>query len=342
MVYRTLKALIVQGLFFSTLATAQGIFIEKPRPGDGLDDVQEFVIVVGGEPERVDFYLNDQLLLARQEAPFNFTVRWDTRFRNEVRVVASYVGGVTAEAHEVYREIVADVREEVERFQFFPFLERPLGEITWEMTFKGRKVRPELFELAKNYPLNLVVALDTSGSMMFSIEEVAAPLRELMTWCLDAGFTVRFLVFDRSPRLIRLEDLPADLGTLYQGQGKSVVWDSIATATELFPKGPRRMLLLISDGADDGSIHSAESAAIYLKKSHAVLVWANPTKLKVKQLAQVATMSGGFVVDTRAHDAWGSLRFLIGNQYHLLAPDAGWPLEFKTSKGRVWYPQWPE
>ena len=343
MFYGTLKALMIQSLFLWTLAAnAQSVFIEKPRPGAALADTQDFVVVAGGTPQRVDFYLNGRLILARQERPFNFSVSWDTRFRNVVRVVAHYADGTSAEAEQVYQEIVADIREEVEVFQFFPFLERPLDSSRWKLIHKGQQIQPQVFEKADKFTLHLVIALDTSGSMMYSIEDVADPLRDLMKWCFDEGFSVKFLVFDRSPRLIRIEDLPADLKQLYQGQGKSVIWDTIATASELFPRGPRRLLLLVSDGADDGSIHGVDSAAVYLKKSNAALVWVNPTKLKVKQLAQLATVSGGFVVDARARNSWDSLSFLIQNQYHLLAPQASWPIDFKPSRGRAWYPRWPD
>ncbi|MDJ0842254.1 MAG: hypothetical protein QNK37_37480 [Acidobacteriota bacterium] len=334
------KALALQGLFLCLGVSAQTIIIEKPGRNEPLQDQQEFVIsTFGGVPERVDFYLNGRLVLARREAPYTFTIRWNTRYKNTVRVVAHFPGEEPVSITRDYQEIQVDVEEEIEVFQFFPFLDRPLGD-GWRVTSKGKPTTPQAFEPATRFPLELIIALDTSGSMMFNFDELEKPVRGLIEWCKARNFPLTFLIFDRKPNLVRLENLPPSLKDLYRERPSSVVWDTIATASGLFKESPRRVLMIISDGGDQGSRHNPETASDYLRKSGAALIWVSPENLPNKELSKLCKNSGGFSVYTGGRDPWPGIIYLLDKQYHLLAPEAAWPVDIKLKKGRIWFPRW--
>ena len=334
------KALVLQGLFLCMGLYAQSVIIEQPGRNTPLQDVQKFVIsTFGGVPDRVDFYLNGRLLLARREAPYEFTIRWNTRYKNTVKVVAHFPGEAPVSVSRDYQEIKVDVVQEIEAFQFFPFLNRPL-EAGWRMTSHGKVVTPQTFEPATHFPLELIIALDTSGSMMFNFDELEQPLRGLIAWCKERNYPVTFLIFDRTPSLVRLENLPPTLKALYRERPSSVVWDTIATASGLFKHSPRRVLMMVTDGGDQGSRHTADTASDYLRKSGASMIWVTPTNLQNKELSKLCRESGGLVVHTAGRDPWPGLVYLLDKQYHLLAPDAAWPVNIKLKKGKIWYPRW--
>jgi len=331
----------LQGLLFCATLTAQNLHIEKPGRGETLQDTQEFVIVAtDGTPTRVDFYLNGRLILARREAPYVFNVRWNTQYKNTVKLVGHFDGLDPVVVSQDFEEIVVDVEEELKIFQFFPFIEQVPVDGSWTITSNGRAIKPQTFEPASKLPLNLIIALDTSGSMMFAFDDLEAPLRQLLAWCKEKNHPVRFLIFDRQPSLIKLENLPPTLKGLYRERGSSVVWDTIATAGELFPVGPRRVLLLISDGGDQGSRHSPASAEVYLRKSGAAMIWINTANLVNKDLSRLCDLSGGFAALAGERSPWPGIFHLLAGQYHVLAPDATWPVKLKVSKGRIWYPHW--
>ena len=187
--------------------------------------------------------------------------------------------------------------------------------------------------------MNLVILLDISGSMIGSLEAVTPGFRMLTEWLEKQKPTPHLVVFDQEPRL-RESGLPTDLAALYKGVARSVIWDAMAAAIELPSQGPRRVILLISDGADDGSQHDSESLGALFKKSGASLIWVNPTKPRNRELSKLAIDSGGFIFAGEPTGFWRALIRRLENQHHLLAPDAAFPIELRVSPGEVWYPRW--
>jgi len=336
------KALVIPGLFLLGFwCQAQSVVITKPARGAPLQDTQEFeVSVIGGTPSRMDFYLNGRMILARREPPWVFEVRWNTRYANEVRVVAHFDGDAPVVVTRAFEEIAVDVEESVEVFQVFPFFERPPEPGSWRIESNGKPVEPQKMEPAAKLPLELIIALDTSGSMMFSFDQLEEPVRRLLAWGRERGHPMRFLIFDRKPSMIDLSTFPPSLKQLYRERPSSVLWDTIATASTLFDESPRRVILIITDGSDQGSKHTADTARTYLRKSGAALIWVSPTNLQSRELSKLCRDSGGFSAYTRGRDPWPGIFFLLDGQYHLLAPDATFPIELKVGKGRVWYPRW--
>ncbi len=336
---RLKKALVFQSLFLFQVLFGQNIYIDKPGPKDTLDDTQEFqVSITDARATRVDFYLNDRLIQARTKEPWRFSVSWNTRLTNKVRFIATLDDGSKVQTERVFAELVVDVEDKIEEFQFFPFLEEPGASI--RLRSQGQTIVPRKFEKAQQFPLNLVIALDISGSMKFSLRELTPGVQSLLASAQRQHWRVQMLLFDEAPRLLELSSLPANLETLYTGRAKSVVWDALATASQLFPKEQRRVLLLISDGYDDGSRHDPSSASQYMRKARASLIWLSPAEILIPELNRLTENSGGYTSYTRKGDPLPKLIFLLENQYHLLAPDATFPVELEPTRGQAWYPRW--
>lgn len=333
------KALVFQSLFLFPFLFAQNIYIDKPGPKDTLDDTQEFeVSITDARAKRVDFYLNERLIQARTKEPWRFSVSWNTRLTNKVRFVATLEDGSKVQVERVFAELAVDVEDKIEEFQFFPFMEEPGAEI--RLRSLGQTIVPRKFEKADKFPLNLVIALDISGSMKFSLRELTPGVQSLLAAAQRQHWRVQMLLFDEAPRLLELSSLPTNLERLYTGRAKSVVWDALATACQLFPKDQRRVLLLISDGYDDGSRHDAASAGEYLRKARASLIWISPAEIFITELNRLTENSGGYTAFTRKGEPWSKLNFLLENQYHLLAPDAAFPVDLEPTRGKAFYPRW--
>ncbi len=322
----------------SVLASAGSISIERPRPGEALQETQTFVIgYEGAAPVQVDFYLNGRLVRSRLEPPFEFTVTWDTTLENRARVEARWADGSTDAVEGTYREIAVDVAEKVSALRCFPYFNGPPAARV-RFAVDGRRVEPQTFEPADALPLSLVVALDVSGSMKFFLPELSGPLADFMAYARDRGYRVKLVVFDRNARLINRA--PADLATLYRSEGLSVVWNAVATAAQLFEPTPRRAVLLISDGADDGSEHNAETAAAFLRKSRASLIWLAPSDLSNRSLTRLARRSGGFRLQVQPGEKWSRLERRLSHQRHLLIAGVEPAAALRISPGPAWWPAW--
>jgi len=260
------KALILQSLFFCVLLSAQDIYFKSPKASDPLEDVQEFVIGVGPvAPTRMEFYLNGRLKLARRNAPFQFKIRWNTSMENRVKVIAYFGQGEPVVLEKTFSEIKTDFKQEVQAFHCFPFLEKPLP-AKWSFRSQGQVMEPQNFNSANRFPLSLVIALDISGSMKFDLPELSDSFHDFLNHAREKGYEIEFLLFDSQPRSLNPQQTPKQLEELYNGEPKSVIWDSLATGTGFFKDTPRRVVLLISDGNDDGSVHNLNSAGLYFKE----------------------------------------------------------------------------
>lgn len=337
------KALCLQSLFlFCATVFGQNIYIDKPARGEALQETQVFELAItDGTARRVDFYLNGRLIQGRKRAPWVFKTSWNTSYENKVRFIATFEDGSQAEVTRTFREIQVDVAEELEAFQVFPFLEREGASVS--MTDASGKKVPKTFEKADlHFEMNLVILLDVSGSMKFELAALSPGFHALLKECQERGWSPKVVVFDRVPRLMEVSAIPLNLEELYRGEQKSVVWDALATACELFPKGARRVMLMVSDAYDDGSGHNGHSAGRYLKGSRASLIWSSPSTVRSPLMERLVKLSGGFMTDTSQGDPLVPVRRLIGQQYHLLAPDAAFPIKIKASRGAIYYPRWTD
>ncbi|QTD52587.1 vWA domain-containing protein [Sulfidibacter corallicola] len=323
---------------------AQSLHLVKPAKGDPLDEAQEFVVEVVGplQPQRMEIFLNGELMRARRQPPFRFTLSWNTRYRNLVAFVAHFDGREPIRLEKTFEQVAADVEAEIQAFQIWPFFERPQSKAP-RVRYQRQTIEPQVFEKADTHRLSLVIALDVSGSMRDELDSLTKPLAEFIAFARKQNYELRFMVFDGTSRLLKIDEVLAlpSLADLYRGVAHSTVWDGLATATGLFTPKPRRLLLFISDAADDGSRHSPRSATEFLRRSGAPMIWINLTDRDFGRMYRLARRSGGFEL-VPEQKPFETLRRRLEYQYHLLAPRAGFPVDLNGSQGSVWYPHWRE
>lgn len=341
------KALLRQSLFFSlwfaSLCFAQGPRLESPKPGEPLDAVQTFIVSIGQvEPTRLYFYINDRLIQARTQAPWEFTTAWDTNLDNTVKLEARYEDGTSSSNTYIFKAVRADVVAEVTGLQCFPFAEKALGDqVPRIQSGDDRFIEPQTFVRAsEKHPLELAVILDVSGSMKEELSGITAELKETLKEVEADGGSWTFFTFDRFPRTIDNDTIMEleDFVELYRGRAYSVIWDAVATAADLFQGSPRRVILLISDGRDDGGRHDAQTALDFLQAAGAALIWIDPADLGSSKVADIAETSGGFKLDA-SERGWRRLRTRLYAQYYLLAPDGQWPIKLDAGSTKLWYPR---
>ena len=321
------------------------VFIRYPATNQTLEESQRFEIEVLGEPppRRVEIRLNGELVRARRKPPFHFTVQWNTQFTNTVAVLAYFPDGHQERVERTYRPIVVDEETEIRAFEIWPFLDQPLAEQQPRVKFDGRSYAPQKVAPAEQTAMDVVILLDVSGSMQYTLPHISEPLLQLIADWRKRGFAVRLVAFDQEPRQIDLDDLAAQgsLESLYRAEPHSAVWDSLATASGLFSQSSRRLIFLISDGVDDGSRHTIQTAETFLKKTGAPLVWLNATDKLLGRLTRLTRRTGGFEL-TLNESPWQALQRRLDYQIQLIVPEVSFPISLEGVKGRLWYPRWRE
>ncbi len=329
-------------LFGLSLHAADRIVLRQPTSRSVLDNPQAFELDVLGDsqPRRVELRLNGALVRARRKPPFHFSLNWQPEFTNTVTITATFPDGTVEKIERTFEPPRVDVTTEVKAFELWPFLSQPLGDQQPTVTYAGKRYQPQKVQAAEKTPLDLVIVLDISGSMRDLLPAVAGPLKTLIQRQQAKGHPVRLIAFDSQPRLLNLDEVLAlsSLDVLYRGQAKSVVYDSLATASGLFSGSTRRTILLISDAIDDGSRHNHNSAATFMHSAGSNLVWFNATGRILGKMSRLTRQSGGFEINL-SDNPWQVLQQRIEQQIHLIVPEVSFPLTLNGLDGRVWYPR---
>lgn len=340
------KALVFQSLFFCMLsAFAQADLTLEPAEDTLLQEQQDFQLkVTGAEPVLVRVYLNGAVIQELRQAPFQFQLALETSLANTVRLDVTFADGSSQTLSRTYQPPRVDDAELVDTFQIFPYLDGPFNGQEVDFESGRRDIKPDRFESANNFPLEMVICLDVSGSMRWELETVRPLLITLMTYLQEQQAKVHFMVFDQNPRLLNQEQLLAleQWELLYQGSAKSVVWDSLATATGFFGESPRRTILLISDGFDSGSIHNEESVRPFIRQSGASLLWMNPFLQTPGRVLDLAKDSGGFMIRGSETEDYGALVNRLQHQMWLVAPQARFPIDLNVDDLDEWFPRWED
>ncbi|CAM2009060.1 vWA domain-containing protein [Acanthopleuribacter pedis] len=325
------------------LPAADRLILRTPAPNTPLENPQDFLVETLGEaqPRRVDIRLNGKLVRARRSAPFQFSINWNPEFQNTIEIVAHFSDGTVEKIERTYEPPRVDVTTEVRAFEIWPFLNKPLGDQQPFVTFAGQRFEPQKVVSAATTPLDLVIVLDISGSMRDLLPGMTAPMKTFIEHQLKAGHQVRLIVFDGEPRLLNLDAVRglSSLETLFRGQSKSVVWDSLATASGMFSQSTRRLILLISDAMDDGSRHDRNTAATFIRSAGTSLVWFNATGKIFGKMTRLTRRTGGFELSLQERP-WQVLQQRLDNQIQLIVPEVSFPLTLNGLAGRVWYPRW--
>ncbi|MCB1049807.1 MAG: VWA domain-containing protein [Acidobacteria bacterium] len=331
------KALFCKAFFFfCAFAQAFGqVHLASPGRFDALNPKQTVEVIVDGPvPQRVELLLNGQLVAARKEAPWTFVINWNLDRANTLTARALFPDQPTQTSSRTYPAIQVDVVEQVVATDWFPFaLEQVPSDLV--LTSQNRTL-PFKLGAADGFPLDVILLLDISGSMNPSQSQAIAFIAPLTS----LSQRTRCFAFDGIAYEISPLPQPNQWQQLYSSKPRSVIYDAIATTCNHFGDSPRRLLVLISDGYDDGSHHDPDLLRPLLQESGAILIWYNPTPLSNPALSRLAYQSGGLLLTGDADQAVAQVQALAAHQVHVQFGENQGDLKLKSAQN-IYYPHWP-
>jgi len=201
----------------------------------------------------------------------------------------------------------------------------------WQVTEGGRRVTAHV-EPVSNAHLEVVLALDTSGSMLGAPIDSAKAAAEAFVASLPAAAQVAVVSFSSKPVVVvpLTVDRAALIGAIrgLRAQGETALYDAVAMAAGQFSPTPgaRRELVVLSDGGDTVSKTDEAGAITALTNAHVTgYVASLVTKDTAgKVLDDLAGRTGGRVVpatDAAAiRSVFGNIGAALTNQYRLTFP----------------------
>ncbi|HVS62763.1 MAG TPA: VWA domain-containing protein [Thermoanaerobaculia bacterium] len=261
--------------------------ITEPDRGGNLsgrvEAAAEVVVPEERRVEKVEFYLNEELVAVREAPPWRVVLdvpemrsqqdlayltviaelddgarAEDVRFLN----VSSYSDTVDVDLVELYTTVTDRSNRVV----------RGLGKDLFQVFEDGRQQEISKFELVEDLPLTVGVTVDTSGSMIESLGEArrtAIAFLDNIITPKDRSFAVSFA--DRPVLLMpRTSDVGAVAAALEDltAVGSTSLHDAVVTSLYYF-RGVRgrRALILLSDGEDTASTIPYRDALEYARRS---------------------------------------------------------------------------
>ncbi len=175
--------------------------------------------------------------------------------------------------------------------------------------------------------LQVVLVLDTSGSMKGEPLAAAQDAARSFVEALPAGVEIAVLGFGSSPAL--RADFTTDAAAVLaavdglEAGGETALYDALATGSESFPEGSRRWMVLLSDGGDTVSGTSLEEAIVAVLGADVGLyaVQLASPEADFAALDRLAAAAEGTVVEAGDAGALGgiftSIAADLSNQYRL-------------------------
>jgi VWFA-related protein len=282
------------GLFlFASLAVGAPLGAQVGSPGLTIMSPREATYVAGrtqlrarvepaGEATSVIFYVDGLQVCALSKPPFDCD--WDAGVEvveHQIRVVATLTGG---------RHLVSTVRTkglgyveavDVRSVQLTATVTDGRGHFVKGLpksafrVFEDSAVQTISHFESENVGLDLIVALDISGSMGPSMPSLKQTAREFLT-AVPTSNKVTLLAFnDTSFTLARGATNPADRIKAVEGLvpwGGTALYDVLVRGVDMFAAGTgRKALIVFSDGEDYGSGASLEEAEARLQASDVTL-----------------------------------------------------------------------
>lgn len=232
-----------------------------------------------------------------------------------------------------------------------------LTEKDFKVTDDGKPVTLSKFEYVKNLPLNIGMAIDTSGSMQTRMDEAQKAGAQFFQKVLKKGDKAFLLAFDEEPQLVqpwsaKLADMHAGLARL-RAEETTALYDAVIQALYNF-QGVRgqKALVLISDGKDTASKFSFEQALEYARRAavpvYAIGIGIKSNDIDVRsKLQKLCAETGGTVYHIeRAADLlriYDDIQVELRSQYVLgfypgadIKTGSKWrEVEVKTTEGKV-------
>jgi Ca-activated chloride channel family protein len=293
-------------------------------------------IVPTAAVEIVNFFVDGRLTCTVDRPPFACT--WDPGpvvRGHHIRVVATFKDGRRlvdnvrtkdlgyAERAEVEAVLVPVIVMEGGRFV------QGLGKRDFEV-FEDGAPQQVIALASEESPLDLVLAIDISGSMEGALADVKSAVKQLLSQ-LRTGDAATLIGFNDNTFLVaeREKDRQAreEAVDLLSAWGGTALYDATVRAVELVGRNPgRKGVVVFSDGDDRHSLTSPETAAARVQGGNAMLytvgfgAGASVTTLR-DRLQQYATATGGRAFFPRHSvelaQVFGSIVADLSNQYVL-------------------------
>jgi Ca-activated chloride channel homolog len=293
-------------------------------------------IVPAAAVQVVNFFVDGRLECAVERPPFACTWEPGPVVRgHHVRVVATLTDGRRLIDNVRTKDLGYAERTEVEAVlvpvivteggRFVPGLRKA----DFEVLEDG--VPQQVLALAsEESPLDLVLAIDISGSMEGALEDVKSAVKQLLSQ-LRTGDAATLIGFNDTTFLVaeREKDQRAreEAVDLLGAWGGTALYDATVRAIDLVGRNPgRKGVVVFSDGDDRHSLTSPEKAAVRVQGGNAMLytigfgAGASVTTLRAR-LNQYASATGGRAFfPTQSAElgrAFGDIIAELSNQYVL-------------------------
>lgn len=258
--------------------------LREPRPGKryvrSLQARVEVEVPGGRSLERVELYLNETRVATLYQEPFVQAIVLPEKAEvGYVRAVAYLPDGNSTE--DIVFINAPGALEEL-KVQFVELYTSVLGRDGRPVTglaredFKvledGTEQKIARFEQVENLPIHVGVMIDTSASMVGTLEEVRRAASSFFDRTLEPKDRAAVITFSSFPRLA--VELTGDRALLGRGlaglapEGKTALYDSLMFGLYYFAgiKG-QRAILLLSDGRDEGSRFDYEQTLDYARRA---------------------------------------------------------------------------
>jgi Ca-activated chloride channel family protein len=304
----------VAGLFAAAPATdAPAIRIVSPAPESVLSGPTRLAVAVTPDAitarvQAVNFFVDGRLVCTVERAPF--ACSWDagtTLREHHVRVVATLEGGARLVANLRTKDVGYAERVRTDAV-LVPAVVKSRGQFV-----RGLKLRDfELLEdgtaqrlasvASEDAPLDLVIAVDISGSMEAALPDVRLAVKRLLSK-LRPGDAVTLIGFNDTSFIVAEREtdptVRADAVDLLSAWGGTALYDATLRALDLVGRDwGRKGVVIFSDGDDRNSLVGRKSALSRVQASDAVLYTvgfgsgATVPQLRTS-LQDYATVTGG-------------------------------------------------
>jgi Ca-activated chloride channel family protein len=287
---RPLGSTLILGLLAlcagTALHAATGVYIESPPEGAPVFGQTEVKVQVSGDEPvtQVEIFLNGKLMGTVTKPPYVFRFdAGDENIKREFRVVAHTVSGATAIATRKTEPVQIDDTMDLRLQQLFVTVTRgeqralDLGQDDFRISDNGRDQKIVTFGKGE-LPLTAVLLLDTSESMqgerLEGVKRGATAFLQGMK-PLDEAAVLMF-----SDRLLQLTPFSEDKSviaralTKTEAAGGTAVNDYLYMSLKLLePRLGRRVVILLSDGADVHSVVPMSDVLWKTRTGQAMIYW---------------------------------------------------------------------